>query len=48
MIKCNNPKCGHEDRNGNQYRLCPKCGFIMHPVKERKKKIIAKEENNGD
>jgi len=36
MIKCNNPKCGFESKWENRHRICPKCGFVMHPYKEKK------------
>lgn len=43
MIKCNNPKCGYEDRKKKKVHICPRCGYIMHPVKSARK-----EKSDGD
>jgi len=53
MIKCNNPKCGFESKWENRHRICPKCGFVMHPYKEKKPvskpvKEIELEDINGN
>ena len=34
MIKCNNPKCGYEINWKGRYKICPKCGYVMHPVEK--------------
>ena len=43
MIKCNNPKCGYENKWKDRYKICPKCGYVMHPVKEKIKMFGAKK-----
>ena len=37
MHRCNNPECGYEINWVGRYKICPKCGFVMHPVIRQKK-----------
>ena len=49
MIKCNNPKCGFESKWGDRHKICPKCGFVMHPIKPRREyKKVELEDIDGD
>jgi len=35
MHRCNNPDCGYTINWKGRYKICPKCGFVMHPVKKK-------------
>jgi len=54
MHKCNNPQCGYEINWNGRYKICPKCGYVMHPVKEKarvfpsKKSSIAEEKKEEE
>ena len=52
MIKCNNPKCGFESQWETRHRICPKCGYVMHPIKPTPRREYSKkvelEDIDGD
>lgn len=50
MHKCNNPKCGYTINWKGRYKICPKCGYVMHPYNKKyeKKVVIDMEELDGD
>ena len=47
MVKCNNCNCGFEKKE-NVIQPCPKCGYVMHLIKDKKEiKEKIKEINDG-
>jgi len=56
MHKCNNPECGYTINWKGRYKICPRCGFVMHPLKKEKTTVFASkksslidmEEDSGD
>ena len=51
MLRCNNPKCGHEDEVKTKPHICPECGWIMvenHAKSLPKRMKIYAEDIDGD
>ena len=51
MIKCNNPRCGFSSQWSDRHKICPKCGFIMHPIEKPRREYSKKvelEDIDGD